>query len=108
MNSYHDTNHVPEHELPVRKEKAQKQQEVILAWLKEREGEKYTPWEVWDKCFSGRRPPITSVRRSLTNLVTAGKLRDTRLTQEKKIEREGNWNYFWYYPKNNNGQISMI
>lgn len=92
---YHNTTVHEEPELARRQYKAHSLEQKILTWFKSRPGEKYTPWEVLDNVEGSL---ITSVRRALSNLVRDKYLKDTRFTPERKMERQGDYNYMWYYP----------
>jgi hypothetical protein len=98
MNSYHNTTSSEGTDLKRKEYKAHSLEMKILKYLRARAGYKYTPWEIWEWCCEEKHL-ITSVRRALSNLVKSGDLKDTRFTPEKKMERQGDWNYFWYYPK---------
>lgn len=93
---YHNTTNSEGADLIKKEYKAHSLETKIYKYLKVRPGHKYTPWEIWEWCC-GQQHLITSVRRALSNLVKSGHLKDTRGTDEKKMERQGDWNYFWYY-----------
>lgn len=85
--------------LDLYEEKAVDQESVILEFLRLHPGIGYTPFQVLDCCFSTKKPPITSVRRAITNL--EHKHRDQPFGVRKStIKRKGqfgrdNWTWFW-------------
>jgi len=90
--AYHDTLDLSGSDLDRSESKARKQDEAVLAFFKAHPGEKFTPWECWERIG---KPLITSVRRAITNLERSGKILKL---DEKKREREGSFNYVWVYP----------
>lgn len=71
--------------------KATNQDETILNFFRKHPGKKFTPFEVQNRAFIDE-PPITSVRRSITNLTNKGKL---IRTEQKAGGRYGRSNYLW-------------
>lgn len=70
--SYYNTNKERGETLERSERKAQTQEEKILHWMQRFEKEKlWTPEEIHYYVFS-ERPPLTSVRRAMTNLATRG------------------------------------
>ncbi|MFH1486017.1 MAG: hypothetical protein ABIH46_08105 [Chloroflexota bacterium] len=63
--------------LKARWAKAESQEAEILALFTRRSTSTFTPWQVQAFLFSGSATPITSVRRAMTDLTKAGKLRKT-------------------------------
>lgn len=109
--SFHNTVNLEGPELARHEGKAINLETRITRWLQARAGQKLTPIEIWQMCCP--ECLLQSVRRALSNLVRDGVLKDTRYTEEKKMERYGTSNYFWYYPAapvsvDENGQIEMI
>jgi hypothetical protein len=56
-------------------------------------GELYTPWEIQALVFGIPRPPITSVRRAMSNLTRDGIL--TKTTEKKVVGVYGHTSYAW-------------
>jgi len=75
-NAFHNTLHLSQPELSLFEEKAIKQDDQILSIYKDREGKWYTPYEIQSilKGKTGKDIPITSCRRSISNLCKAGEL----------------------------------
>lgn len=78
---------------------AVKQDDLILNFFKKHPDKEFTPLEVWQAVFD-EATPITSVRRSITNLTKS----DPQHLEETDIKREGahgRSNYCWklYTPK---------
>jgi len=61
--------------------KAMTQDQIILDHMKFL-GTPQAPSQVWEDCFNTKRTPLTSVRRSITNLYNNGYLKYT----DKKIK----------------------
>lgn len=97
--SYHDTVDTKGATLDSYEEKAVDQESVILEFFRLHPGLYYTPFEVLDKCFKENKPPITSVRRAITNL--EHKHRDqpfgVRKSTGKRKGEFGRNNFTWYY-----------
>lgn len=72
-------------------QKAETQDARILSIFKEHAHRDFTPAEVW--VLTGRDCPITSVRRSITNLEHAGRL----IKRGKRAGLYGRDNFAWYY-----------
>ena len=94
MKHWHNTTKEPnKSELDQR---AQSQEEKILAWFKEHPGTKATPFGVKASCMLSNpnqsAVPITSVRRAMSNLTRDGKLEKT---SKKVVEVYGISNYLW-------------
>lgn len=56
-------------------------------------GEIYTPWEIQSLVFAPPQPPITSVRRSMSDLAKAGIL--TKTLHKKEAGNYGRRSYAW-------------
>lgn len=99
MFSYHDTVDEKGKTLDAYEEKAVDQESVILEFFRLNPGLCYTPFEVLDKCFKENKPPITSVRRAITNL--EHKHRDQPFgVRKSEVKRKGEYgrnNHVWYY-----------
>lgn len=74
MSHYHNTTNEAPEQLKVFEMHAKKQEIIILDVFK-KYGMILSPWKVYSICSSlGINYPITSIRRSITNLQRAGKL----------------------------------
>jgi len=99
--SYHDTVDERGKTLDAYEEKAVDQETVILEFFRRYPGLCYTPFEILNFCFGGKLnpPPITSVRRAITNL--EHKHRDQPFGVRKStVKRKGEFgrnNFTWYY-----------
>lgn len=76
---YHNTVPVEGKELEARKKRAATQDGKVLAFFDAREGEEFSPCQVWREIgvFNGprhRHTLLTSIRRSITNLTKAAQL----------------------------------
>jgi hypothetical protein len=92
--SYFNTTHETGQTLVDAKAKAKTQDELIMDFFKG--GAKFTPWGVYSQLLSFGRisnnVPITSIRRSISNLCSSGYL--VKLN-EKRRERLGVANYLY-------------
>lgn len=68
------------------------QDEKILIFFKTHPSQKYTPEEVFARVFGRTKVPLTSIRRSMTNLTKKDCLVKTC---EKKISSYGRPAYMW-------------
>lgn len=98
--SYHNTVNESGKTLDLYEEKSVDQESVILEFLRLHPGIGYTPFELLEKCFFWpHKPPITSVRRAITNL--EHKHRDmpygVRKSQQKRKGEFGRDNFTWHY-----------
>ena len=75
------------------KEKAETQNEKILAFFKARPAIHFSPTDIWRLLFR-EGCPLTSVRRSLTNLTNEGALEKTEKT---KYGMYGRKEYCWKF-----------
>lgn len=98
MFSYKDTVDAKGKTLDLYEEKAVDQESVILEFLRLHPGIGYTPFQILEKCFSGKIP-ITSARRAITNL--EHKHKDQPFGVRKStIKRKGEFgrdNYTWFW-----------
>ncbi len=95
---FHNTVHLEGEELEKQEAKTVKQDQLILDVFKRHSTSKFTAFMVLDLLQTDKpKPPITSVRRAMTNLTKAGYLIKT---EERKEERYGVKNYL--YTLNNN------
>lgn len=90
MPTHFDTMHDPEFDLEQYRETCGRQQRAILDWFRAHDLVLATPFEIRERVLPNA--PVTSVRRAMTNLTTAGLLVKTR---RKKLERYGRHNYLW-------------
>ena len=81
-------------ELRTAKTNAASFQERVLMFFKRHQNLDFTPFQVWHSL--GETHPITSVRRSITNLTTEGKL---VITENKRMGMYGTLNNCWKYAK---------
>jgi hypothetical protein len=99
--SFHNTIKSKGKELVASEASAKKQEEKIMDIFRQYPDKKMTPFQVFDigvkqKLFH-RYTPLTSIRRGMTNLTKKHNLL-TKLS-EKKIERLGEYNFFWELKK---------
>ena len=88
--SYFNTTHSTKPDLAKYEAKAKDQESRILAFF-QRVGKPYRPSELWAVVFS-KTVPLTSVRRGLTNLTTAGHLVKTSYQRKGLYGRP---EYYW-------------
>jgi len=79
-------------------EKAASQNDRILAFFKAHPGQAFTPAEVWKALDPDGISPITSYRRSITNLTKRGLLIHLKEEKDKKNGIYGRSNDTWIYP----------
>lgn len=103
--TFHNTIRLEGSELVSAANQAQAQKELILSFLKQNAGRKFTPREL-----HGYFPnmELTSVRRCLTDLTKEGFLMNTMATGEKREESKGRPNYLWYYPQPTQTKLSFL
>lgn len=93
---YHDTTdavQIDEYE-----EKAAIQDDRVLAFMKRNADICFTAPQVWKQVDPDAISPITSYRRSLTNLTKAGHLRHKKEKHEQRPGIYGRPNTVWYFP----------
>ena len=92
--SYHNTTNLKDKELREAEEKAETQEQIILAFFIRRAPSCYMPCEVHRTINIGLEHPwpLTSVRRAITNLTKRGTLQKTDV---KKIGLYGKLTYCW-------------
>ena len=92
MKNFYNTIGLQGRDLFISQERAKRQDDIILQIFME-DGEEMTPFEVGEVLQrQGYDYPITSVRRSITNLTKEGKLEKT-LTKRNGVY--GQKNYTW-------------
>lgn len=74
--SYFNTNNECNPTLQDSKERALRQQNRILSYFQSFPNDTFTPEEVWKNVFN-EKILLTSVRRAMTNLTDAGKIKKT-------------------------------
>lgn len=90
LNFFHNTIGLLPSEHREREKKAISQDEKILKFFKENPHADFTPSQVWIQF--GQQYPLTSIRRSITNLTKAGELVKT---DNKRPGLFGEANYTW-------------
>lgn len=95
--AYHNTIPIKGDELIEKETKARRQQDIIFEIFKKHKSSSFTPFQILDLMLSRipegkRRPPITSIRRGISNLEKEGHLYKTG---EIVDEREGSKNNKW-------------
>lgn len=100
--SYHDTTDQKGKTLDTYEEKAKSQEEHILRFFRENPGVHFSPFDILTNCYVGivnPPPPITSVRRAITNIEHQFQGLDygVRKSDKKKKGKYGRDNYMWYY-----------
>lgn len=92
MNHFHNSTNEQE-KLPQYEQSAKTQDELIFNHLKSNPSKAFTASDLWFHTgLDDKGVPITSIRRSLTNLTTQGK---ARKTTDKKIGLFGRPEYFF-------------
>jgi hypothetical protein len=79
MKSFYDTVGLPDDELAERSNKAKRQEDLIRIMFDTKNA--MTASEVWEGWSNFPRPPITSIRRAMTNLAEEGFLIKTSNTR---------------------------
>ena len=87
---FHNTIGLLPSEHRVREKKAVNQNDKILAFFKEHRFADFTPAEVWLRF--GQQYPLTSIRRSMSDLTKAG---DLIKTENKREGMYGDVNHTW-------------
>jgi len=90
--SYHQNGTPPSIQAPVYAHKARAQDHLVLNYFKS-SGGRHSPSDILDLVWAGgNQPPLTSVRRAITNLQKQGKLIKT---EETKVGLYGRPEYKW-------------
>ena len=92
--TYFNTNAEHGAELSRSKFKVKSQQDAVLAFFCENPMRGFTPFDIQRNVLPGT--PITSIRRAITNLAQAGKLKKT---ESMGRGRYGKKNYLWVYKR---------
>jgi hypothetical protein len=93
--SYYNTTHLSGPILSAAQRRAKSQEEQILGYFKEYPKRQFTPSEIHKRLFDPILTPLTSVRRSITDLTAAGHLIKTDI---KITGPYGMPEHTWYYP----------
>jgi len=93
QNSYHNTVGHTGEKLQSHELKAYSQDQVIADFFTTNPGTIWTPWEVQAMAFNIPRPPITSIRRAMSNLTRDGIL--TKTDKKKVVGVYGHTSYSW-------------
>ena len=91
--NFHNTINEKGNTLKESREKAESQQDKILSFFQIHCNKVFTPFEVLNQLFDNNTP-ITSVRRSMTNLEKSGQLVKTDIQKEGLY---GKNNYCWKF-----------
>lgn len=91
--SHYNTTHEPDDMTRQYNKQTATQDNRIAAFFESNPGEIFTPWEVQAQVFPIPPPPITSVRRSMSDLTKAGIL--TKTTHKKEVGGYGRRSYAW-------------
>jgi len=78
---FHNTVNLEGEQLAKAEDSAKNQDEIILKFFEKNIGW-FTPYQVWKAIFT-ERPPLTSIRRSITTLTKNGKLQKSEATVVK-------------------------
>lgn len=89
--SYYNTNNESGAELKKSWKTTEAQEDIILAYFKINPDKLFSPDDIYS-LFDPTKVPITSIRRSITNLTTDGYLEKTGV---QKIGRYGKFCYCW-------------
>lgn len=98
---FHDTVPLPEEQLPLAREKALHQKEIVLDFFRQRFSMSFTPAEVFEAICELEHEGIllTSVRRSITDLTKGDRLIKCQWS-ESKPGAYGKLNRVWKYNRN--------
>ena len=100
--TFHNTIQARDPELSAYEHKAWTQEQLILALFQDDPIGRYTPFEV--RRILGLTAPITSIRRAITNLTNANKLKKT---DHKRYERYGKPNFCWELRRDKQEQMEI-
>jgi len=91
--SFHNTTNETGQKLQSYEAKAYTQDQQIADFFTCHPGELYTPWEIQSLVFKHPKPPITSVRRAMSNLTRDGIL--TKTKEKKEVGIYNRASYSW-------------
>lgn len=103
--SYYNTTHKAGDDERRYRRKAAQQDEQIHAFFRQHPGKEFTPFEVLDAVFANGPTPITSVRRAMNTLTSAGVLTKT---SNKRPGPFGKPNYTWKLTAVKKSQTSLF
>lgn len=95
-NSYHNTNQESGDTLIASQQQAKTQDEKVLEYFKNIVPHKFSPEEVWSNLYAGTNVPLTSCRRSFSNLCKENKLIKT---EEQVTGMYGKMINLWVLPE---------
>lgn len=101
MKSFYNTTKESKETVKLFEKKAKTQNDIVLDYFKAHSEISFSPETIWMRCFKDQRVPITSVRRSISNLTKRGLLIKTK---EKKLSSFGRPAYKWTF-NNNKGMV---
>lgn len=90
---HYDTTHESKDKLEQYNKQTATQDNRIATFFEATPGELWTPWEVQANVFTHPAPPITSVRRSMSDLTKAGIL--TKTEHKKLVGHYDRKSYAW-------------
>ena len=105
MNSYHNTNSENGTILIASETKALKQEEIILNYFQKYPQMSFNPDFIWTNLFDIAIVPITSTKRSLTNLTERGLLVKTDKMSKSIF---GKMIHEWMLRKPDNNQFNLF
>jgi len=93
MKDYHNTNNESGEGLRKSVDTSKRQNDIILEYFQLCPNDNFTPEEIWKRLFD-ENTPITSIRRSISNLTDEGKLFKTK---EQRKGMYGKKIFAWKY-----------
>ena len=93
MSPHYDTTNASPEELEQYNKQTATQDNRIACFFESNPDDEYTPWEIQALVFNYPPPPITSVRRSMSDLTKAHVL--TKTTHKKEVGAYGRRSYAW-------------
>jgi len=99
--TFHNSVPLEEEQLPLARETAAKQKEIVLDFFRKRFSMNFTPNQVHKtlECVDGHRMLLTSVRRSISDLTKEGRLIKCQWS-ERREGAYGKPNRTWRYRNN--------
>ncbi len=86
--NYYNTTNLKGQQLELRVQKARSQKDIVLTIFQTQPVVEYTPFEILNM-WPGQKPPITSIRRCITDLTSSGAIIKTKIMR-KGIYGEAN------------------
>lgn len=105
MKKYYNTTNLSGSDLDKATKGCESQDDKILAYFRQYPHDYFTPFQVLSALFLCNCVPITSVRRSISNLTDAGLLEKTDV---KRTEIYGKANYCWKLAKREPKQLTLL